>query len=71
VPDVVGLDLQTAQDTLQEAGYRHLDSIDDTGRGRSQVVDSNWVVVSQSPSAGDQASKAYKVTLFVVKDDEV
>ena len=71
VPDVIGLDLQSAQDTLQADGYRHLDSVDDTGRGRFQVNDSNWVVVSMYPDAGETVSTAYEITLFVVKEDEL
>jgi len=70
VPDVTDLDLQEAQDTLQEAGYRHIKSVDDTGRGRHQVIDSNWIVVDQTPSAGEQKSHAYEIVLFVVKDGE-
>lgn len=70
LPDLVGLDLQSAQDALQTAGYDHMRSIDDTGRGRNQVNDSNWVVVDQQPSAGEQVSPAYEVVMFVVKDGE-
>lgn len=70
VPDVVGMDLQTAQDTLQSAGYRSIKSIDDTGRGRYQMNDSNWVVVSQSPKGMEEISTAYEIRLFVVKDGE-
>lgn len=70
VPDVEGLDLQTAQDTLQSAGYRHIESVDDTGRGRHQMNDSNWVVVRQNPSAGTKKATSYVVYLFVVKYGE-
>lgn len=70
IPDVIGMDLQSAQDKLQANGYKHLESIDYTGRGRNQVVDSNWVVVDVLPAVGVQTSTAFKVTLFVVKDGE-
>jgi hypothetical protein len=70
VPDVEGLDLQTAQDTLQSAGYRHIESVDDTGRGRYQMNDSNWVVVRQNPSAGTKKATSYVIYLFVVKQGE-
>lgn len=70
LPDVTGMDLQSAQDELQAAGYEHLDSIDDTGRGRDQILDSNWIVVDMLPGAGEEVSPAYEITLFVVKEDE-
>ena len=44
VPNVVGIDLQLAQDTLQAAGFYALRSHDATGQGRFQVLDRNWTV---------------------------
>jgi hypothetical protein len=64
------MDLQAAQDKLQADGYKHLASVDHTGRGRSQMNDRNWVVVDQLPSPGEQVPTAYKITLFVVKHGE-
>lgn len=52
VPKVAGLDLQTAQDTLQAAGFFNLRSHDASGRGRLQVFDRDWTVVDQTPSPG-------------------
>jgi hypothetical protein len=52
VPNVVGKDLQFAQDTMQAAGLYHLTSHDSTGQGRSQVLDRNWQVTDQTPPAG-------------------
>ncbi|GGS18102.1 PASTA domain-containing protein [Actinokineospora fastidiosa] len=52
VPDVVGMEHQRAQDTLQAAGFFHLAEEDATGQGRLLVSDRNWVVVSQDPPAG-------------------
>ena len=52
MPDVVCMNLQDAQDLIQEAGVFFSDSFDATGQGRMQVVDSNWVVVSQDPAPG-------------------
>jgi hypothetical protein len=51
-PDVVCLDLQTAQDTIQEAGVFFSRSHDATGRDRMQLLDSNWQVVAQTPAPG-------------------
>ncbi|MEU0879135.1 PASTA domain-containing protein [Lentzea sp. NPDC005914] len=70
VPNVVCLDLQKAQDTLQAAGFYLLGSEDATGQGRNQVVDRNWVVVSQSASAGSTPDPKTKITLGAVKFGE-
>ena len=52
MPDVVCLNLQEAQDVIQEAGVFFSRSFDATGKGRRQIIDSNWVVVSQEPQPG-------------------
>jgi hypothetical protein len=52
MPDVIGLDLQSAQDLIQTTGVFFSRSFDCTGRARSQVVDRNWVVVTQIPEPG-------------------
>jgi hypothetical protein len=53
MPDVTCMDLQSAQDRIQElTDVFFVDSQDATGQGRSQVIDSNWQVVSQRPIAG-------------------
>ncbi|MGZ3142916.1 PASTA domain-containing protein [Lentzea chajnantorensis] len=67
VPNVVCLDLQKAQDTLQAAGFFVLSSEDATGQGRRQVADRNWVVVSQSAAAGSTPEATVKITLGAVK----
>ena len=56
VPNVVGKDLQFAQDTMQAAGLYHLSSHDSTGQGRSQVLDRNWIVTDQTPPAGSNVA---------------
>ena len=48
VPDVVGMNHQLAQDTLQASGFYLLSEEDATGQGRMLLYDRNWVVVSQS-----------------------
>jgi hypothetical protein len=53
MPDVVCMNLQKAQDTIQEAGVFFSRSFDATGRGRRQILDRNWIVVSQTPDAGE------------------
>lgn len=53
MPDVVGMNLQAAQNRIQEAGVFYSRSEDATGAGRMQIVDSNWVVVAQTPAPGE------------------
>ena len=53
MPDVVGMNLQAAQNLIQEAGVFLSRSEDATGAGRMQVNDSNWVVVAQTPAPGE------------------
>ena len=69
MPDVVCLDLQQAQDTIQGAGVFFSRSDDATGQGRAQVLDRNWIVVAQTPAAGSPVGELEAV-LSVVKDDE-
>ena len=54
MPDVVGMDLQTAEDTIQvrDRSLRFSDSRDASGQDRMQLVDRNWTVVRQSPAVG-------------------
>jgi hypothetical protein len=69
MPDVVCLDLQTAQDTIQEAGVFFSRSHDATGRDRMQLLDSNWQVVAQTPAPGTPIGELEAV-LDVVKYGE-
>lgn len=71
VPDVVGLDHQEAQDTMQAVGLRNLSEEDATGEGRRLLWDRNWIVIAQVPAAGSVVAKDTEVTLFSVKDDEL
>jgi len=52
MPNVVCMNLQDAQDEIQDHGVILSRSVDATGKGRHQVLDRNWVVVGQSPAAG-------------------
>lgn len=69
MPDVVGLDLQLAQDTIQEAGVLVSRSEDATGQGRVQLWDRSWVVVRQEPRPGTPIEEGDPL-LHVVKEDE-
>ncbi len=70
VPNVVGIDLQLAQDTLQAAGFYALKSHDAKGLNRNQVLDRNWTVVDQSPKAGMVVPLNQVIDLGAVKDEE-
>lgn len=70
MPDVVGANLQEAQDLLQSLGSYLMDQQDASGAGRFQLLDRNWYVCSQSPSPGKKVPIAKIVTLAAVKNDE-
>ena len=70
VPNVVGLDHQLAQDTMQGVGLYNLSEEDATGAGRMLIWDRNWTVVSQSPAAGTMVSENQTVVLRSKRDDE-
>lgn len=52
MPNVVCMNLQDAQNLIQELGVFYSRSTDATGKGRNQVLDANWVVVGQAPGVG-------------------
>lgn len=70
VPNVVGMDLQLAQDMMQGAGFFHLTSHDATGQDRLQVVDRGWKVCSQTPPGGSEANSTTQVDFGVVRNEE-
>lgn len=69
MPDVVCMNLQDAQDLIQTAGVFYSRSEDGTGRGRMQVLDRNWIVLSQVPAPGTEFGEGDAV-LTVVKYGE-
>ena len=52
MPAVVCMNLQTAQDRIQAAGVFLSRSKDASGAGRRQILDRDWIVVSQTPQPG-------------------
>ena len=70
MPELVGMNLQDAQDRLQSLGSYVLDQEDASGLGRIQILDSNWVVCRQSPAPGTDVGLDEVVTLWSVKIDE-
>jgi beta-lactam-binding protein with PASTA domain len=69
MPDVMCMNLQQAQDTIQAAGAFFSRSEDATGQGRAQLIDSNWIVVGQRPAPGTPIGEGDAV-LSVVKIGE-
>ena len=70
VPNMTGLDLQFAQDTLQAWGFYNLTSHDVTGQDRFQLLDRGWVVVGQTPPPGTHVSSDQPIDLAVKKEGE-
>lgn len=54
MPDLVGINLQDAQNAMQQLGVFFTTSTDASGLGRSQVIDNNWVVCGQNFPPGTQ-----------------
>jgi hypothetical protein len=70
LPNVVCMDLQAAEDRLQQAGFTDVRSADGSGQARIQIIDRNWVVTAQSPAAGHRQPAATRVVLTSVKYGE-
>lgn len=69
MPNVTCMNLQDAQNKIQDAGVFYSRSHDATGRDRNQVNDSNWLVVAQHPPPGATFGEGEAV-LEVVKYGE-
>lgn len=67
LPNVVGMNHQTAQNRLQAAGFHNLRERDCSGRKRLLLLDRNWKVKSMSPNAGQRVSTKRAITLCSVK----
>lgn len=70
VPALVGQGLQAAQDAAQGAGFYDLKSHDSLGETRTQILDRDWKVCTQTPAAGKSVSTDTTVDLGAVKLDE-
>src|SRR5262249_35264506 len=70
VPDVVCMNLQDAQDTMQRSGFFNLGSADGAGQGRMQILDRDWVVIAQSVPAGSKPELTRRIVLTSVKYGE-
>lgn len=70
MPDLIGDNLQGAQDKLQSLGSYFLDQEDASGQGRIQILDSGWVVCRQKPLPGQPLRPSTLVVLSSVKIGE-
>ena len=69
MPDVVCLNLQDAQDLIQDQGVFYSRSEDASGLGRNQIVDSNWIVIEQNLKPGEPFTEG-DALLSVIKVEE-
>ncbi|WP_374640297.1 PASTA domain-containing protein [Rhodococcus sp. ARC_M5] len=69
VPDVTGLWLDDAHDTLDAAGFEEFEDRDALGE-RVPWVDSNWAVVRQEPAADRSLRQSDSVILYVGKPED-
>lgn len=69
MPDVICMNLQEAQDEIQDHGVFFSRSVDASGQDRMQIMDSNWIVVDQTPAPGTKIGEGDAV-LSVVKIGE-
>jgi len=73
MPDLVGQNLQDAQDALQSVSGNPLfySASHDLAGSRNQVLDSNWKVCTQNIPAGSTFTDDTTVDFGVVKLDEI
>ena len=69
MPNVLCMNLQEAQDEIQDHGVFFSRSQDASGQDRFQINDSNWIVVEQSPPVGTRIGEG-DAMLSVVKIGE-
>ena len=73
MPNLVGTDLQGAQDAIQSLTHDAVwfsGSTDLTGKGRAQIVDRNWTVCSSTPAPGATFTTTTAIDFGVVRDTE-
>jgi hypothetical protein len=73
MPNLVGKDLQGAQDAIQSLTHDAVwlsTSTDLTGKGRAQIVDRNWTVCSSTPAPGATFTTTTAIDFGVVRDTE-
>lgn len=72
MPNLIGMDLQGAQDAIQSLTRDKVwypGSTDLTGKGRMQISDRNWLVCTSTPPPGAKFTINTKVDFGVVRID--
>jgi hypothetical protein len=72
MPDLIGKDLQGAQDEIQSVSGGQVwfsGSTDLTGQGRAQILDRAWVVCTSTPPPGAAFTTTTEINFGVVKKD--
>jgi poly(3-hydroxybutyrate) depolymerase len=70
MPDLIGMDLQGAQDMVQSATGGEVwfsSSTDLTGQGRAQFSDRNWQVCTSTPPPGATITASTDIDFGVVR----
>jgi beta-lactam-binding protein with PASTA domain len=73
MPNLVGTNLQEAQDRIQTLTSNAIfvtTSHDETGAGRQQVLDRNWKVCSQNVKPGQKIIASTQIDFGAVKTTE-
>ena len=73
MPDLVGSNLQNAQDEIQRLtnfGITITFSHDATGAGRHQIIDTNWKVCTQNVAPGSTIDRSTRIDFGAVKLEE-
>ena len=73
MPDVIGENLQDAQDAIQaltDGKVFFSGSTDLSGEGRAQIMDRNWQVCTSTPAPGSAITPATSIDFGVVRDTE-
>lgn len=73
MPDLVGSNLQDAQNAIQsltDFGIAVTTSTDATGAGRNQVLDANWTVCAQNVAPGETIVAGTMIDFAAVKLEE-
>ena len=68
--DVLCMNLQDAQNLIQDQGVFLSRSKDASGQDRNQIYDRNWIVVGQNIPTGDAIGEN-EVVLSVLREDEI
>ncbi|MGU3499421.1 hypothetical protein [Mycobacterium sp. C31M] len=72
MPNLIGMDLQGAQDAIQSVSGGQVwfsSSTDLTGQGRAQLSDRNWQVCSSTPAPGATFTAGTSIDFGVVRID--